>query len=76
MAVFSLVCAIVSFVMLPVFPALAAIATGYVSRERIRRSDGGLAGKGMASAGILLGVVNLVLTAVVLLIIVMVMLSL
>jgi hypothetical protein len=67
LAIVSMVCAIASFLMLPLFPAVAAIATGFASRERIRNSEGCLEGNGLALAGILLGVLNLVLWVAILL---------
>ena len=67
LAIASMVCAIASFLILPLFPAVAAIAMGFVSRERIRNSEGGLDGNGLALAGILLGVLNLVLWVAILL---------
>jgi Domain of unknown function (DUF4190) len=61
LAIVSMVCAIAAFSMLPFFPAVAAIVTGFVSRERIRNSVGGMEGNGLALAGILLGTFNVVL---------------
>ncbi|MEW6552925.1 MAG: DUF4190 domain-containing protein [Actinomycetota bacterium] len=61
LAVVSLVCALASFLILPILPAVAAIATGFVSRERIRDSGGMLGGSGFALAGILVGALNLLL---------------
>ncbi len=63
LAIASIVCAFASFVLLPLLPAVAAIVTGYVSRERIRASEGRLGGSGLALAGILAGAGNLVLCA-------------
>jgi ribosomal protein L40E len=71
LAIASLVCAIASFVLLPLLPAIAAIVTGFMSRERIRGSGGELEGEGMALAGILVGTANLLLLVVVLLVIVL-----
>jgi hypothetical protein len=75
MAIASLVCAIASFIFLPFIPAVAAITMGSVSRERIRKSDGELEGDGMALAGILVGVANVVLSVAILLLIVIAVLS-
>ncbi|MDI6829730.1 MAG: DUF4190 domain-containing protein [Actinomycetota bacterium] len=60
-AVISLVCALASFVILPFFPAVAAIALGFVSRQRIREGGGSLEGAGLALAGIIVGVINVAL---------------
>ena len=61
MAIISLVCAVASFVIFPFFPAVAAIALGYVSRQRIREAHGSLEGNGLALAGILVGILNVAL---------------
>ncbi|NPV60849.1 MAG: DUF4190 domain-containing protein [Actinobacteria bacterium] len=58
MAIISLVCALASFVILPFFPAVAAIALGFVSRQRIREGQGRLEGEGLALAGIIAGIFN------------------
>ena len=71
LAITSLACAIASFLLVPLFPAIAAIVTGFMSRERIRESGGELEGAGMAAAGILVGVANLVLLMVLLLVIIL-----
>ncbi len=60
-AVISLVCALASFAILPFFPAVAAIALGFVSRQRIREGRGSLEGAGLALAGIIVGVINIAL---------------
>ncbi len=61
MAVISLVCALVSFIAIPFFPAVAAIALGFVSRQRIREAAGRLGGEGLALAGIVVGIFNVAL---------------
>lgn len=53
-----------SFVCLFGFGGALAIALGWLAHNEINRSEGRLAGKGMASAGIGLGIANLVLTVV------------
>jgi hypothetical protein len=69
LAIASLVCAVASFAIIPLLPAVAAIATGFVSRERIRTSGGKLEGDSYALAGILVGLLNVVLCVAVLLIV-------
>ena len=64
LAIVSLVAGIVGFV--PIVGPLTAIVTGIVARGAIRSSRGRLAGAELATAGIALGVVWAVLTAVVL----------
>lgn len=54
-AIASLVLGILFFV--PIIPAVLAIITGIVARRQIRRSEGMYVGKGIATTGIILGVV-------------------
>ena len=61
MALASLLCAAASFILLPLVPAVAAIILGYAARDRIRRSEGALEGDGLATAGIVIGIINVVL---------------
>jgi cytochrome c biogenesis protein CcdA len=61
MALASLLCAVASFALLPLIPAVAAIILGYAARDRIRRSKGMLEGEGLATAGIVIGIINVVL---------------
>jgi hypothetical protein len=42
-------------------PAVAAVILGYMSRDRIRRSNGMRNGEGLATAGIVMGIINIVL---------------
>jgi len=58
-AIAALVCGIAGFFC--VIPAILAIILGYSSKKRIDRSGGLLGGRGMAQAGIVLGIVTLVL---------------
>lgn len=68
LAVFSLVCGLVGF-LIPLLPSAAAVAAGCVSRRRIRYGDDVLEGESLAQAGIWLGVAGLVLDFLLLLII-------
>lgn len=61
MALASLICAVASFALLPLIPAVAAIILGYAARDRIKRSKGMLEGEGLATAGIVIGIINVVL---------------
>ena len=61
-AVASLVLGILGFVVLPVVPSVIAIWLGVSAKRRIS-SDPRLTGEGLATAGIILGVVELVLFA-------------
>lgn len=59
-AIASLVLGILGFVVFPVVPSVLAIWLG-ISAKRRMRDDPSLTGEGLASAGIILGVVELVL---------------
>jgi len=67
LAVFSLVCAVLSFTFLPFVPAVAALIMGFMSLGRIRKSGGMLQGRGLALAGIIVGGLNLALFLIVVL---------
>lgn len=58
-AIISLVFGIVSWFVLPFIGAIVAIVAGHMARGEIRRSDGAIGGKGMATAGLILGYANL-----------------
>lgn len=70
MAVISLVCAIASF-LVPLIPAVAAIALGSTSQERIRESGGELKGGNLAILGTALGIANIVIVVIVVLLVLM-----
>lgn len=72
MAIVSVVCAIISYIALPLLAAVFAIILGYVSRERIRKSDEELGGENLALAGIIAGIFNVVLCVIVLVVILVV----
>lgn len=63
MAIISLVAGIVSWVLLPVIAAIAAVVTGHMARREIRESGGRLSGDGLALIGLVLGYANLALLA-------------
>jgi hypothetical protein len=60
-AIWSLVLAVLSFVGGWLFTAIPAVICGHVARSRIRKSGGALRGKGIATAGLILGYIALVL---------------
>jgi len=60
MAVVSLVAGIASWVVAPLLGALVAIITGHMGKREIRESNGQLAGDGMATAGLVLGYLQLI----------------
>lgn len=63
MAVIALVCGIASYFVIPLIPAVAAIILGLLSRDRIRKSGGSLEGESLALGGMILGIINVVLVA-------------
>src|SRR5438093_2510845 len=60
-AIWSLVLAILSFTCGWLFTAIPAVICGHVARSKIRKSGGTLGGKGIATAGLILGYVALAL---------------
>jgi hypothetical protein len=58
-AVVSLIFGILGFVFLPLIGPIVALAVGYSAKTDIRKSGGRLTGDGMATAGIVLGWVNI-----------------
>jgi hypothetical protein len=62
LAIISLVCGLASFVILPLFAGVVAVATGHMARGQIRQT--GESGSGLALAGLILGYVNIVLAVI------------
>jgi len=60
-AVASLVLGILSFMCLPFIAAVVAVVFGAIAKSGIKRSRGETGGSGLATAGIVLGVINLAL---------------
>ncbi len=58
-AMISLIFGILSWVLLPFIGAVIAIFCGHMARAEIRRSQGALDGDGMATAGLFLGYIHL-----------------
>ena len=65
LATISLILGIVSFVFAPFIAAVAAIITGHMGRNEVRASGGRLSGEGMATAGLILGYLNIALSLLV-----------
>lgn len=65
LAVASLVLGITCFFLVPIIGALLAIVFGAVARSSIKRSKGDLGGRGMATAGLTLGIIGLVLPLII-----------
>jgi hypothetical protein len=65
LAVVSLVAGILSLVLffIPLVGGLAAVICGHLARREIRAAGGRLSGEGMALVGLILGYINLGLTA-------------
>jgi Domain of unknown function (DUF4190) len=63
-ATLALVAGVLSFFCLPGLGGLLAIALGWIAHGEIERSQGRIAGKGLASTGIGLGITNLVVSVV------------
>lgn len=61
LAIISLVCGIVSWVLLPVIAAIPGVITGHMARREIRDSGGRVGGDGLALIGLVLGYANLAL---------------
>jgi hypothetical protein len=61
MAIVSLVSGIVSWIMLPLIGSIVAIITGHMAKNEIKRSHGALTGEGLATAGLVLGYLQIAL---------------
>jgi hypothetical protein len=62
MAIISLISGIVSWFLLPLIGAIVAIITGHMAKNEIKASNGQIGGNGMATAGLILGYVQLGIT--------------
>jgi hypothetical protein len=60
LSIVSLVSGILAWFLLPFIGAIAAIITGHMAKAEIRDSMGRLGGDGMATAGLVLGYVQIV----------------
>lgn len=63
-AIVSLVFGILSYVMLPFIGSIVAIVAGHIAKREIRDSNGQLGGGGMATAGLVLGYIQIGLLVV------------
>ena len=64
LAVVSLVTGILGWLILPLIGSLIAIITGHMAKSKIRESMGQLTGDGLATAGLVLGYLQIVLIVV------------
>ena len=58
-AIISLIAGIAGWTVLPMLGAIVAVITGYLAKSEIRKSAGTLGGNGLATAGLILGYVQL-----------------
>jgi Domain of unknown function (DUF4190) len=75
MAIISLICALASFFVLPFIPAVAALILGFMARDRIRKDPAGLEGEGFATAGIIIGLLNVIIVVAVFIVLVILSIS-
>jgi len=59
LAIVSLICGIGAYTIVPFLGAIAAIITGHIAKNEIKKSAGTLKGNGMALAGLILGYVQI-----------------
>jgi hypothetical protein len=62
MAIVALVLGVISFMGLFFIAGVGAIATGHLARREIRASGGQVSGGGLATAGLVLGYINVLLS--------------
>lgn len=55
LAIASLVCGILAWLILPLLGALAEIITGHIALKKISQNPGRFKGRGMATSGLILG---------------------
>src|SRR6266511_5048962 len=60
-AIWSLILAVLSFTCGWLFTAIPAVICGHIARAKIRKSGGALGGRGIATAGLILGYIMLAL---------------
>ena len=60
MAMISMIAGIVGWVLAPLIGSLVAIITGHMAKREIRESAGQLGGDGMATAGLVLGYLQII----------------
>ena len=63
MAIGSLIASIAGFIIVPILGGIVGLILGYVAKKQIRESEGTLAGAGLATAGIIMGWIQVVLFA-------------
>jgi hypothetical protein len=68
LAIASLITGILGWTILPVLGSVAAIITGHLANKEIKESNGALSGKGMATAGLILGYIQLAFVVLIMII--------
>jgi hypothetical protein len=63
-AIISLISGVLAWLGIFGLGGLAAVITGHVAKDQIRRSAGRMSGDGLATAGLVLGYLNIALTLV------------
>lgn len=61
MAIGSLIASIAGFIIVPLLGGIVGLILGYIAKKQIRESEGTLAGAGLATAGIIMGWIQVVL---------------
>ena len=61
MAIGSLIASIAGFIIVPILGGIVGLILGYVAKKQIRESEGTLAGAGLATAGIIMGWIQVAL---------------
>lgn len=64
LAIASLISGLLSWFLFPIIGAIVAVITGHSAKNEIRASGGRLSGDGMATAGLILGYIQLGLTVI------------
>ena len=59
LAIVSLISGIVSWFLIPFVAAVVAIITGHMAKNEIKKSNGMISGNGMATAGLVLGYIQI-----------------
>ena len=59
LAIVSLISGIVSWVFIPFIAAVAAVIAGHMAKNEIKKSNGMIGGNGLATAGLVLGYIQI-----------------
>jgi len=65
LAILSTISGAASFIVVPLIGAIAALITGYMAKSEIKKSNGTIEGEGFATAGIVMGWINIGLSIMV-----------